>query len=125
VDFLNKELVLKAAKLVDEKKVSDIVLLDVQNICTYSDYFLICTASNPVLLRACADNLVEKLMEEDNIMPLRIEGKNTNSWMLIDYGDLIVHIMSKEARDFYNLEGLWSDAKKVELGFLKQDKVNL
>ena len=113
---MDKEIVLKAAELLNDKKASKIFLLDVKSLCSFTDYFLICSASNPVLLKAITDNLVDEL-NKLGITPLRIEGKDTNSWILIDYGDLIVNIMTNETREFYNLEGLWSDAETIELEF--------
>ncbi|MGE5558168.1 MAG: ribosome silencing factor [Bacillota bacterium] len=97
-----------------DKKAQEPSALYVENLARVADYFLICTALNPIHARAIADSVLEK-MAEHHENPLRIEGTRGNSWILIDMGEVVAHIMFKEAREYYLLEKLWGDAPKVEL----------
>lgn len=104
------EIIVKAA---DEKKARDIVVLDMRGVTLIADYFLICHGNSTTQVRAIADNIVEKLKEQ-GFMPLRKEGQNDAHWVLLDYGHCVVHIFTEEDRNFYGLERLWGDAKRVE-----------
>ena len=91
------------------KKASNIRLLDLRQLTDVTDYFVICTASADLHGRAIAESLVEE-MEKMKIKPLHKEGYQKASWILLDFVDVVVHIFLKDAREFYNLEGLWGDA---------------
>lgn len=107
---------MKAAKLLSDKNGKDVKILDITDITSISDYFVICSGNTKVQVQALADNVIEK-MREEGISPLRIEGYNSFSWVLLDYGGAIVHIFKQDMRDFYNLEHLWGDAKKISVNF--------
>lgn len=107
----NLEIIVKAA---DNKRASDIVALDTENVSVMADYFVIMDASSERQVKAIADNIVEKL-NENQVEINQIEGKNEANWILIDAGDIIIHVFKKEQRDFYNLEKLWSNAPLVNL----------
>ena len=108
----SKEIAITCAKIADEKKAQDIVILDVDKISAITDYFVICSAINERQLHAIADDM-DKEMKKLSISKLGMEGYREAKWVLIDYGDFIVHIFDKEIRSYYDLELLWGDAPKV------------
>lgn len=96
-----------------EKKAQNITLLDLTEQASFADYFLICTADNDRQLRALSDTVTEDAKQEGKVIADGREGIAENGWMLIDFGDLIVHLFSPEKREYYNLEELWSEARVV------------
>jgi ribosome-associated protein len=109
----SRALALRAVELAAEKKALDPVLLEVGKISIVADYFLIATGSTRVQVHAICDHLLEKLKEAGWTM-LRVEGYREGWWVLLDYGALVVHIFQPEARDFYNLERIWSKAPVLQ-----------
>lgn len=103
----------------DDKKARNIDVLDISELTSLGDYFVICTCGSDSQVRACADNVEEK-MEEQGINCLHKEGYANGNWVLMDYNDIIVHIMHEETRQFYALEKLWDDAPRIETG-IKED----
>ncbi len=101
-----------AVDVASDKKATDIVLLDMQGVSSIADYFVICTGANPRQIRAIATAIDEKLSEHD-VPTLHREGTPDSGWLLLDYGDIIVHIFSAKEREYYRLERLWSSAKTV------------
>lgn len=99
----------KIAAAASDKKARDILLLNMENLSPLTDYFIIASADNVTLVKAVADNIEEKLVEE-GILPSHTEGYAEGRWILMDYGDCVAHIFLEEDRDFYNLEQLWADA---------------
>ena len=97
------------------RKAKDIVVLDVRGLTSIADFFILCSGSSNRQVSAIAEYTEEKLKHGSRITPLSVEGKEDGSWALLDYGDAIIHIFFEEVRSFYDLEGLWSDAKKVEI----------
>ena len=110
------ELAKVAAYAADDKKATDIVLLDLSSKTDVCDYFLICTGANPRQVDAIVDEVREKVSANCGLSPLSCEGREGLSWVLIDYGSVVVHVFKPETRDFYRLEALWGDAPRVELG---------
>ncbi|WP_448587867.1 ribosome silencing factor [Thermocrinis sp.] len=108
------ELLNKVVHLLEEKKAEDIVVLDVSGLTNISDYFVIATANSPIHARALTDHIVETLGKE-GITPLHIEGMDNAHWILVDFMDIIVHIFQKEWREYYDIEWLYSNAKRVEV----------
>jgi len=104
----------KAVQALDAKKASDITLLKVSDLTVLSDYFVICSGTSSTQVRALAD-AVEEAFEKINLHPLSREGKDGLNWILLDYGDFIVHVFYQETRAFYNLEKLWDDAEKIDI----------
>lgn len=96
---------------IEDKKGSRISVLDISHISVMADYFVIADAENSNQLGAMADNVEEQMMKNGN--HCRIEGKAESGWMLLDFGDIIVHLFNKEDRLFYDLERLWRDAVSV------------
>lgn len=108
----SRERAIRCATLADDKKAEDIIVLDVGEVCSFTDGFVICTGSSPLQVRAIADAVSEGLKEAGAHSPL-VDGMDSLNWVVLDFGDVVVHVMSPDAREFYNLEGLWGDAPKV------------
>ena len=102
-----------AANAIFAKKGTDIVLLDVEGVFLLSDLFVIGTGTSRPHVQALAEHVEEKLKITLDVKPLRVEGKSEAEWVLIDYGDIIVHLFQGQAREFYSLERLWGDADRV------------
>ena len=96
-----------------ERKGEDILLLDLREQALFADYFLLCNAENDRQLRAIARGIVEDAKQKANERALAVEGEATTGWLLIDFGDLVVHIFLPEQRAYYNLEELWQEAYPV------------
>ncbi len=99
--------------LLSDKQASDILLLDIRGVSLIADYFIICTAGSERQTTAILKDLSEKLLEEQGRKPLHSEGRGDSGWLLLDYGDVIVHIFSPAQREFYRLEELWNAATPV------------
>lgn len=108
------ELARGAADALFAKNGTDIVLLDVEDSFFLSDVFVIATGSSRINVQGLADHVEERLKEIHNIKPLRVEGRTEGEWVLVDYGDIIVHVFQAEAREFYSLERLWGDASRIK-----------
>ena len=104
-----------AISCASEKKAFDIVAIDLREIASFTEFFIIASGTNVRQVQAISDEITEKLKEHLNSRVIRIEGYPTGEWILLDYGDFIVHIFEEKAREFYDLERLWRDAKKVQL----------
>jgi ribosome-associated protein len=103
-----------AVKAADSKRAEDLVALDVQEISLLADYFLICQANSERQINAIVDEIIEQEVK-NQVTVKRIEGKESSKWVLIDLGDVIIHVFQTAERSFYNLEKLWSDAPMVDL----------
>jgi ribosome-associated protein len=110
-----------AVKAADDKKAHNMVVLDISRIATFADYFLICTGDSFRQMQAIADGIEEKL-KTWGVRPSHVEGYRNAEWILMDYLDLVVHIFSKDARIYYDLERLWRDGKKMDVSALIQEK---
>ncbi|WHX47808.1 ribosome silencing factor [Paenibacillus woosongensis] len=108
-----KQLLDLAVKAVDEKKAMDVVALDLQGISLIADYFVICHGNSDVQVQSIATEVRNKA-QEAGVNIRGIEGMDSARWVLMDLGDVIVHIFHRDEREFYNIERLWSDAKVVE-----------
>lgn len=104
-----------AARAAAERKALDMVAIDIRKIASFAEFFLVCSGTSTRQVQAIADEVLEKMREERESRPLHTEGYEAATWILLDYGDLIVHIFTEESRDFYQLERLWRDADRVEL----------
>ena len=109
-----KEVALQVTKALDEKKGMNIKLLKIDQISTLAEYFLICTGTSNTHVKTLCD-YAEYAMEQMEEPLLGREGHRGNSWELLDYGAVVIHVFTEEARDFYNLERLWADAEVVDL----------
>jgi len=114
LDQLDPELRL-AIHCADEKKAVNLIALDLREIASFTEFFVIASGTNQRQVQAIADEINEQLKKQMGRKPVRIEGYNAAEWVLLDYGDFVFHLFDKEARDFYDLERLWRDARKVEI----------
>lgn len=105
---------LVAAQAAEDKKAIDLRVLDLQGIASFTDYFVICSGSNPRQIQAIADEIERRLAQQGR-KPLGVEGYEHAEWILVDYGDFLVHIFSEAARAYYDLERLWRKARQVPL----------
>ena len=103
----------------EDAKTQNIAVLDVRKISDFTDYMVIATGTSNRHVQSSADKVVETLRGH-GVRPVGIEGKQLGDWVLIDFGDVVAHVMREQTRDFYNLEKLWSDAKRVEPGKHKE-----
>ena len=110
-----KEWALAAARAASEIKATDIMVIDVAGVLVVTDYFVIATGNTPIQVRAIADEVEDKLREECGLKPIGREGVSEGKWVLLDFGDLVIHVFQPEERDFYRLEKLWGDAPRVAL----------
>lgn len=103
----------RAAELALERKAEDVVSLDLRNISSATDFFLIATGNSDVHIRAIAENIIDELKKE-GVRPNHVEGMTGGRWVLVDYIDMVVHVLHSSARQFYQLEELWGDAPRRE-----------
>ncbi len=101
------------AQIADDKKATDILVLEVREIFSIADYFVICTCNSKPHTRAVADE-IEKQLKEEGYSHLGTEGRDDASWILLDFGDVIMHVFLPETRDYYLLEMLWGDAPRLD-----------
>lgn len=113
-----KELVKAAYAALDNKKGENIKVIDISGVSVLADYFIIANGSNRNQVQALVDNVQEELYKMGH-EPLQVEGYQTGNWILMDYGDIIVHVFSKEDRLFYDLERIWRDGKDIEISELQ------
>ncbi len=104
------------ADVADTMKAEDIVVLDLRPLTIIADFFLICTGNSSIQIRGIADKIEEKLREE-GVRKIRMEGFQEASWILLDYGDVIVHVMAAEQREYYGLEEFWKEAERLTIDF--------
>lgn len=117
-DNKTKEFAVLAVEALEDKKAEDIAIIDISEVSVIADYFIIAGGNNKSQIQALSDVVDEKLGRAG--LPLKqIEGYNNANWILLDFGDIIVHIFDKEDRLFYDLERIWCDGKKIELNDLK------
>ena len=111
------EVVKVAAKALSDNKGKDIKVLKTDKLTTLCDYFVICTGTSSTHIKSLTDEL-DKQMSEAGEPPLRREGFRSGNWVLLDFGCVVAHVFTEDARDFYKLERLWSDAEEIDLSSL-------
>ncbi len=109
-----KEILKRIVNIIEDKKGEQTVVLDISEISSLADYFVISSANNINHLQAISDDLQE-LLEKEGLKINKVEGAKNSSWVLLDFTDIVIHLFTKEDRIFYNLERIWADAKQVEL----------
>lgn len=107
------ELAHRIVDVLDEKKGEDILLLDLQGVCSFTDAFVICTAGSARTLGSLAEEVRRKLRSSESRRPMQVEGDAESGWILLDYGEVVLHIFSADLRAFYRLEDLWSDGRTL------------
>jgi ribosome-associated protein len=105
---------LTAASAADEKKAADVRVLDLRDVTTFADYFVICTGANQRQIQAICDE-VESQLKKTGERPNSVEGYSNAEWVLMDYGDCLIHIFTEKARQYYELERLWRHAKELAI----------
>ena len=113
----NLELVKKVVEALEDKKAEDISVIDIKEISTIADYFIIANGSNTNQLTAMQD-AVDEAMYKNGVHQKQVEGNNNSTWILMDYQDIIVHLFSSEDRLFYDLERIWRDGKVININEL-------
>ena len=114
IDTLQK--VREAVSAADDRKAVDLKVLHLEKVTDFTDYFLVCSGTSERQVQAIADAVQERL-RENKARPLHVEGYNRGQWVLLDYGDLVVHVFQEEPRRYYALERLWGDAPEVTAKF--------
>jgi len=112
----SKKLAMLCRELADNRKAENIVILDVRELSSVTDYFVICTGTSEPHLRAIVSEITDRLREEHSICPSATDGMLRTPWVVLDFFDVIVHVMRADARGHYDLEGLWGDAPRVRAG---------
>ncbi|MEG3986167.1 ribosome silencing factor [Microcoleus sp. S28C3] len=107
-------LIMTVAQAADDRKAVDIVLLRVSEVCYLADYFAIVTGFSNVQVRAISQAIADQVEEEWQRLPLRTQGLSDASWVVMDYGDAIIHILKPQEREFYNLEAFWGHAERID-----------
>lgn len=97
-----------------QKKAKDLVVLNVKSLSSFADYFIICSGTSDRQVRAIA-SAIREYLKDFGILPLSIEGEKLGSWILLDYDDVIIHVFYEPVRGFYEIDRLWSDAKRLEI----------
>ena len=103
-----------SAAAADDKKATDVLVLDVGDVLSITGWFVIASGSNPRLVRSIAEEVETRLKADFGFAPLRVEGLDGLRWVLLDFGDFVVHVFHEEERDYYQLERLWADVPKVD-----------
>ena len=109
-----KELSLKVAKLLDDRKAIDVTVIDISPKASFADYFVMASAGSDRQMGALVDN-VEDMLEPAGIVPKSVEGKKSSGWILMDYGDVVINVMTAEMREKYNIERIWGDCENLEI----------
>ena len=99
-------------EVASDKQANNIVLLDIRDLCSFTDYFVICAGESARQIRTIS-NEIEKTLKKEGVRPHHEEGSLDSGWLLLDYSDVIVHIFGAAERDYYDLDGLWREAKAV------------
>jgi len=105
----------RIAALALEKLAEDVVILDMRPVCTFTDFFVICSGRNARQTGAIWDEVHERLKQEERLIPRTVDGMQEGSWILADYLDVVLHVFTPEARSYYQLEDLWNDVPEVEV----------
>jgi ribosome-associated protein len=110
----SKKMAVRAAEIALDKKAKDTVILELKDLSTIADYFVICSGENPVQIKTIAEAIQENF-SKSKVFPLGKEGLDHARWVLIDYGDMVIHVFDEETRAYYDLENLWLDAPKIQI----------
>ena len=104
----------RIAALAQEKLAEDVLILDMRPVCTFTDFFVICTGRNPRQTAAIWDEVHGRMKKEHDLLPRTIDGVQEGTWILADYLDVVLHVFTPETRDYYRLEELWEDVPSIE-----------
>lgn len=115
------EILKKAAQILDGRKAEDVKAIDIAGVSILADYFLLASGGSSTQVRSLAEEL-EFRLSEAGVEPQRVEGMQTASWVVLDYGSVVIHVFHRDTRTFYNLERLWADGRVIELAELLANK---
>lgn len=104
----------RVAALAQEKLAEDVVILDMRPVCSYTDFFVVASGRNARQTKAIYDEVREKLKAEEGVVPQHVDGEREATWIVADYLDLVLHVFTPEARQFYRLEELWGDVPAIQ-----------
>jgi ribosome-associated protein len=110
----SKKLAMLCRDFADNKKAENLVVLDVRKLSSVTDFFVIASGTSQPHLCAIVEEITSELRDEHDVRPMRMDGATTGNWVVLDFFDVIVHVMHTETRERYDLEGLWGDAKPVK-----------
>ena len=113
------ELAKEAAKILDDKKAIDLKIIGIKDISVLADYFVLATGTSSTHVKSLADEVEFKLKQLGK-SPEHVDGYRSNSWVLLDYGNVVIHVFTSEAREFYNLDRLWQDGENVDISDIKK-----
>lgn len=116
-----EEIARRIAVLLDDKKGVDVTVLDVRGLANFADYFVFCSGRSDRQTKSLHDGVREGMKVDPGMLPVHTEGERERRWILLDYGDVIAHVMIPEVRDYYRLEELWGDAPRLELELSGQE----
>ena len=120
----SKEMAMKIAKLLDERKAINVQVIDIAMKSSFADYFVMASGGSERQMAALVDN-IEELLEPEGVFPKSVEGTRSSGWILMDYGTVILHVFQGETRQFYDLERLWKDGEQLPLDeFLGQPETD-
>jgi ribosome-associated protein len=105
----------RIAGLAQEKLATDVVILDMRPVVSYTDYFVVCTGQNPRQAASIYDQVHQRMKHDVRLLPSSVDGQREASWIVADYLDVVLHIFTPEAREYYRLEELWGDVPSVEV----------
>jgi ribosome-associated protein len=111
----SKKLAMLCRELADNRKAENVVVLDVRKLSSVTDYFVVASGTSEPHLRAITDEITDKLRADHDLRPRAVDGTLQTAWIVLDYFDVIVHVMRTDTRERYNLEGLWGDAPQVKV----------
>lgn len=114
IDDEARALALRAARVADEKHATDVVVLAVGDVLALCEYFVVASASNRRLVSAIVDEVEARLKVESGRAPVRVEGAKEQQWVLLDYGDVVVHVFLAEIREYYEIERLYTDVPRID-----------
>jgi len=119
-----KKVILQCTNAALEKKAKDLIILNIKGLSSFADYMIICSGRSDRQVQAIASSIGENL-KKSGILPLGIEGEKIGKWVLMDYNDVIIHIFYEPTREFYDIERLWSDALRMEVGDVDYELTSL
>jgi ribosome-associated protein len=114
IEITSEKLATTCAELASNKKAEDIVILDLRGISTFTDFFVICSATSEPHLKAIAGEIEMRLKEDHRISAAAVDGFPASQWIVLDYLQVVVHVFHRDKREFYSLENLWGDAPQIE-----------
>lgn len=122
VKLTGKEILTTALNILNKRKAEDVIALDIGGVSIISDYFLIASGNSNTQVRSLAEDIEFKLSQL-GVEPLHVEGTQTSTWIILDYGSVLIHVFHRETRQFYNLEHLWADSKELNISDFITDEV--